>query len=69
MMYQSIIIACLIGGTPNQCITLESQSWHDTERECKTNALQMAKTVHKHMRGYKASSYRCRALPDGVLTR
>lgn len=68
MMYQSIIVACLIGGTTDQCVTLETQRWHETERECKADALAMARTVHQYMKGYKASSYRCRALPDGVLT-
>jgi lysozyme family protein len=68
-MYQAIIIACLIGGTTDQCITLETQRWHETERACKADALTMAQKVHIYMRGYKATRYNCRALPKGILSK
>jgi hypothetical protein len=67
-MYQAIIIACMVGA-PAECITLETQRWHETERTCKADALFMAQKVHVYMRGYKASRWDCRHLPKGALTR
>lgn len=71
LMYQAIIVACLVSTAP-ACpnpITLETQRWHETERECKADALAMAERVHRYMEGYKGKSWRCRYMPEGVLTR
>jgi len=66
-MYQAVIIACLINA-PSQCVTLETQRWHETERACQSDAFAMAEQVHKYMSGYKASKWRCRFLQKGMLT-
>ena len=42
---------------------------YESERVCKTRALQMAEDVHIHMKGYKPRSWECRTLPAGMLTK
>lgn len=71
-MYQAILVVCLIGASDiqrEQCTTLEAQKWHDTETACQSHALVLAERVHVHMRGYKPVSWRCKAMPKGVLSR
>ena len=72
VMYQAIVIACLIGtsaGQREQCTFLEAQKWHDTERACMSHAFVLAERVHTHIRGYKAVGGSCKPLPKGVLSR
>ena len=72
MMYQAVVIACLIGTSAvqrEQCTYLEAQRWQDTERACKSHALTLAERVHKHMPGYKPIGWSCKPLPKGVLSR
>ena len=70
MMYQAIVIACLIGTSAvqrEQCTFLEAQKWHDTEKSCMSHAFVLAERVHVHMRGYKAVGWSCKPLPKGVF--
>jgi len=72
MMYQAIVIACLVGTSAvqrEQCTFLEAQRWQDTERACKSYALTLAERVHKYMPGYKPVGWSCKPLPRGVLSR
>jgi len=72
MMYQAVVIACLIGTSAvqrEQCTFLEAQRWQDTERACKSYALTLAERVHKYMPGYKPVGWSCKPLPKGVLSR
>lgn len=67
-MYQAIVIACMMA-EPSVCITFEGQQWFDLERTCKSRALNMASDVHRYYKGYKPTSYKCRFLPNGALTK
>jgi len=67
-MYQAIVIACMVT-TPQVCVTFEGQQWFNTEALCKNRALRMAEDVHIYYKGYKPTSYKCRFLPNGALTR
>tara|TARA_Y100001973_G_C5192166_1_gene331702 strand:+ start:681 stop:884 length:204 start_codon:yes stop_codon:yes gene_type:complete len=67
-MYQALVVACQIASM-EICITFEDQNWFQTEKQCIARALEMGKDVHKHMKIYKAVSYRCRPLPKGELSR
>lgn len=72
MMYQAVVIACLIGTSAvqrDQCTFLEAQQWQESEHMCKRHALVLAQRVHKHMRGYEAVGWSCKPLPKGVLSR
>jgi hypothetical protein len=72
MMYQAVVIACLIGTSAvqrEQCTFLEAQKWQDNERACKQHALVLAERVHIHMKGYKPVGWSCKPLPKGVLSR
>ena len=68
-MIQAIVYACLMSN-PTYCIMLEDQRGpYESERVCKSRALQMAEDVHIHMKGYKPRSWECRTLPAGMLTK
>jgi|TARA_E500000318_G_scaffold62317_1_gene57712 hypothetical protein len=72
MMYQAVVIACLIGTSAvqrDQCTFLEAQKWQDNERACKQHALVLAERVHKHMPMHKPVGWSCKPLPEGVLSR
>jgi hypothetical protein len=72
MMYQAVVVACLIGTSAvqrDQCTFLEAQKWQDNERACKQHALVLAERVHIHMKGYKPVGWSCKPLPKGVLSR
>tara|TARA_R100001509_G_scaffold163595_1_gene138533 strand:- start:4260 stop:4478 length:219 start_codon:yes stop_codon:yes gene_type:complete len=72
MMYQAVVIACLIGTSAvqrEQCTFLEAQKWQDNERACKQYALVLAERVHKHMPMHKPVGWSCKPLPKGVLSR
>ena len=56
MMYQAVVIACLIGTSAvqrEQCTFLEAQKWHDSELACQRHALALSERVHRYMKGYK----------------
>ena len=72
MMYQAVVIACLIGTSAvqrEQCTFLEAQKWQDNERACKQHALALAERVHKYMPMHKPVGWSCKPLPKGVLSR
>jgi hypothetical protein len=72
MMYQAVVIACLIGTSAvqrEQCTFLEAQKWQDSEKSCSQHALVLAERVHKYMPGYKPVGWSCKPLPRGVLSR
>jgi len=67
-MWQALVTACMISSM-SECLIFEDQSWHDTERTCKSRAFEMASDVHKYMKKYKPTKYQCRKLKGGMLTR
>ena len=72
MMYQAIVIACLIGTSAvqrEQCTFLEAQMWHESEQMCQRHDLVLSERVHRYMKGYKPVAWSCKPLPRGVLSR
>ena len=72
MMYQAVVIACVIGASAvqrEQCTFLEAQKWHDSEGACKQHALILAERVYRYMPGYEAVGWSCKPMPRGVLSR
>ena len=67
-MWQALLTVCFIDAM-SQCITLESQKWHMTERQCKNDAFQMAEKIHFYMKSHKPVRYDCRKLKAGMLTK
>lgn len=67
-MWQAFVTVCFIANL-DQCVTLESQQWFQTELSCKRRALTMAEDVHRYMKSHKPVSYQCKKLREGMLTK
>lgn len=68
-MFQAIVYVCLMTN-PDYCIMLEDQRGpYESERVCKSRAMQMSSDVHIHMKGYKPTRWQCRTLAPGMLTK
>ncbi|HAU27642.1 MAG TPA: hypothetical protein DCW49_09705 [Alteromonas australica] len=66
-MYQAVIVACLLSN-PGECIYIEAQSWHSTERACQSEAINLASKVHIYMPLYKPMQFICKELKKGSLS-
>ena len=67
-MWQALVTVCFIGNM-EQCVVLESQQWFESEARCKVRALAMAGDVNRYMKSHKPVRYKCRKLPNGMLTK
>tara|TARA_E500000081_G_scaffold153017_1_gene186487 strand:+ start:2337 stop:2540 length:204 start_codon:yes stop_codon:yes gene_type:complete len=67
-MWQALVTVCFIANM-EQCVVLESQQWFETELSCKLRALEMAGDVNRYMKSHKPVRYKCRKLPNGMLTK
>ena len=67
-MYLALVWACLVN-QPGYCKVLEDQRGpYNSYEKCEARAYEMSEAVHIHMKGYKATRWKCKALPKGQLT-
>ena len=67
-MFQALVLACMVF-QPTECWQLEDQRGpYSSYERCEDRAMEMARSVHVHMKGYKPVSWKCQALPKGKLS-
>ena len=67
-MFQALVLTCMIF-QPTECLQLEDQRGpYRSYESCESRAIEMARSVHIYMKGYKPISWKCQALPKGKLS-
>jgi len=67
-MFQALVLACMIL-QPTVCWQLEDQLGpYKSYERCEARAMEMGRSVHLHMKGYRPVSWKCQALPKGRLS-